>query len=100
MVSYRRDGEGGHSPGEGLRGTYVCGLRPRWRPGSVCDDDAGGWRPHILWRNNGNSTFTDISEETALGVAATGAGVVATDFNNDRAIDLLWREERQELPFI
>jgi len=41
---------------------------------------------NILWRNNGNSTFTDISEETALGVAATGAGVVAMDFNNDRPL--------------
>src|SRR5882672_9363953 len=44
---------------------------------------------NFLWRNNGNSTFTDISEQTALGVAATGAGVVATDFNNDRAIDFV-----------
>jgi len=44
---------------------------------------------NVLWRNNGNSTFTDISSETALGIAATGAGVVTTDFNNDRAIDFV-----------
>ncbi len=44
---------------------------------------------NFLWRNNGNSTFTDVSAETALGVAATGAGVVTTDFNNDRAIDFV-----------
>jgi Flp pilus assembly protein TadD len=44
---------------------------------------------NVLWRNNGNSTFTDVSAETALGVAATGAGVVTTDFNNDRAIDFV-----------
>jgi len=44
---------------------------------------------NVLWRNNGNSTFTDVSEETGLGVAATAAGVVSTDFNNDRAIDLV-----------
>jgi Tfp pilus assembly protein PilF len=50
---------------------------------------AGGDAHNVLWRNNGNSTFTDISAETALGVAATGAGVVATDFNNDRAIDFV-----------
>src|SRR5882762_971697 len=49
----------------------------------------GAGAHNILWRNNGNSTFTDISEQTALGVAATGAGVVATDFNNDRAIDFV-----------
>jgi Tfp pilus assembly protein PilF len=54
--------------------------------------DAGslGSRPHnVLWRNNGNSTFTDVSTETALGFAATGAGVVTTDFNNDRAVDFV-----------
>jgi Flp pilus assembly protein TadD len=45
---------------------------------------------NVLWRNNGNSTFTDISEETALGIDATGAGVVTTDFNNDRAIDFVF----------
>ena len=44
---------------------------------------------NVLWRNNGNSTFTDVSRETALGVLATGAGVVTTDFNNDRAIDFV-----------
>src|SRR5947207_7820623 len=49
---------------------------------------AGGTH-NFLWRNNGNSTFTDVSAETALGIAATGAGVVTTDFNNDRAIDFV-----------
>ena len=42
-----------------------------------------------LWRNNGNSTFTDVSDESGLGIDATGAGVVVTDFNNDRAIDFV-----------
>jgi len=46
-------------------------------------------RRNVLWRNNGNSTFTDVSDETGLGIAATGAGVVTTDFNNDRAIDFV-----------
>jgi Flp pilus assembly protein TadD len=44
---------------------------------------------NVLWRNNGNSTFTDVSAETALGIDATGGGVVTTDFNNDRAIDFV-----------
>jgi len=43
---------------------------------------------NVMWRNNGNSTFTDVSEETGLGLAGTGGGMVSTDFNNDRAIDL------------
>jgi tetratricopeptide (TPR) repeat protein len=44
---------------------------------------------NVLWRNNGNSTFTDVSEATALGVPATGGGLAITDFNNDRAIDFV-----------
>jgi tetratricopeptide (TPR) repeat protein len=51
---------------------------------------AGKGNAHnVLWRNNGNSTFTDVSEETALGILSTGGGVVTTDFNNDRAIDFV-----------
>jgi Tfp pilus assembly protein PilF len=46
-------------------------------------------RKNKLWRNNGNSTFTDVSDESGLGVPATGAGIVVTDFNNDRAIDFV-----------
>src|SRR5262249_34998480 len=49
----------------------------------------GPGRHNELWRNNGNGTFTEVSNETALGFAPTGAGVVTTDFNNDRAIDFV-----------
>jgi len=45
---------------------------------------------NVLWRNNGNSTFTDVSAETGLAFDATGAGMVTTDFNNDRAIDFVF----------
>jgi Tfp pilus assembly protein PilF len=41
-----------------------------------------------MWRNNGNSTFTNVTEEIGLD-GFTGAGVVTTDFNNDRAIDFV-----------
>ncbi|HYK40594.1 MAG TPA: FG-GAP-like repeat-containing protein, partial [Candidatus Eremiobacteraceae bacterium] len=47
---------------------------------------AGG---NKLWRNNSNGTFTDVSGETRLGAEATGAGLVTSDFNNDRAIDFV-----------
>ena len=53
------------------------------------DSSPGGAAHNVLWRNNGNSTFTDVSAETALGVEATGGGVVTSDFNNDRAIDFV-----------
>jgi tetratricopeptide (TPR) repeat protein len=45
--------------------------------------------PNVLWRNNGNSTFTDVSAETALGIESIDAGVLTSDFNNDRAIDFV-----------
>jgi Flp pilus assembly protein TadD len=45
---------------------------------------------NLLWRNNGNSTFTDVSGESGLDFDATGAGLVTTDFNNDRAIDFVF----------
>jgi len=52
---------------------------------------SSGAKPHnVLWRNNGNSTFTDVSAETGLGIDATGAGLVTSDFNNDRAIDFVF----------
>lgn len=51
--------------------------------------DGGGTGHNVLWRNNGNSTFTDVSAETALGIDGTGAGVVTTDFNSDRAVDFV-----------
>ena len=46
-------------------------------------------RKNKMWRNNGNSTFTDVSAESGLGMDATGADVAITDFNNDRAVDFV-----------
>jgi len=43
-----------------------------------------------VWRNNGNSTFTDVTADLGLTVDAPGFGVTSTDFNNDRAIDLIF----------
>lgn len=42
-----------------------------------------------LWRNNGNGTFTDVTGATGLAGDGSGLAVVLTDFNNDRAVDLL-----------
>ena len=44
---------------------------------------------NVLWRNNGNGTFTDWTKPTGLAGAAPSVAAVSTDFNNDRAIDLL-----------
>ena len=54
-------------------------------------DEAASSSPkhNVLWRNNANGTFTEVTAETGLDLAATGAGVVTSDFNNDRAIDFV-----------
>lgn len=41
-----------------------------------------------LWRNNGNGTFAEVSGDTAIGAAPSFA-VAGTDFNNDRAVDVV-----------
>ncbi len=47
-----------------------------------------GDAPNVLWRNNGNKTFTEWTAETGLGGAGKTASMILTDFNNDRAVDL------------
>ncbi len=44
---------------------------------------------NVLWRNNGNGTFRQWTEPTGLESVGPGIAAVATDFNNDRAVDLV-----------
>ena len=47
-----------------------------------------GVAPNVLWRNDGNKTFTEWTEPTGLGGSGTTAAAILTDFNNDRAVDI------------
>ena len=84
--------------------TAAAGLAPRNRPTGITfvdyDHDGdldllltgtplqNGGESNVLWRNNGNKTFTEWTEPTGLGGRGRTAGVILTDFNNDRAVDL------------
>jgi tetratricopeptide (TPR) repeat protein len=84
--------------------TADAGLAPRNRPSGITfvdfDHDGdldllvtgtglkAGDAPNVLWRNNGNKTFTESSEPTGLGGSGSTAAAILTDFNNDRAVDL------------
>ena len=54
--------------------------------------------PNVMWRNNGDGTFTDVSGETGLtGSAASPeySASVGFNYNNDRAVDLVDRRARR-----
>ncbi|HKQ79165.1 MAG TPA: FG-GAP-like repeat-containing protein [Blastocatellia bacterium] len=56
---------------------------------AVFPDDFAG-EENKLYRNNGNGSFTDITEQTGLGGGKNKTtAVVATDYNNQRDIDFL-----------
>jgi tetratricopeptide (TPR) repeat protein len=84
--------------------TAESGLAPRNRPTGITfvdyDHDGDldllltgaplkpGDAANVLWRNNGNGTFTEQTEPTGLGGSGNTAAAILTDFNNDRAVDL------------
>ena len=48
-----------------------------------------GAGPNVLWRNNGDKTFTDWTQQTGLRGSGSTTAAVLTDLNNDRAVDLV-----------
>ena len=84
--------------------TTEAGLSPRNRPTGITfidyDHDGDldllitgspakpGDPSNVLWRNNGNKTFTEWTEPTGMGGSGTTAAAILTDFNNDRAVDI------------
>jgi hypothetical protein len=42
-----------------------------------------------MWRNNGNGTFTDVTDEAGLSTHKSSTAAVGTDYNNDRAVDIV-----------
>ena len=48
-----------------------------------------GGPANVLWRNNGNRTFTEWTEPTGLGGAGQTNAVILSDVNDDRAVDLV-----------
>jgi tetratricopeptide (TPR) repeat protein len=45
--------------------------------------------PNVMWRNNGNSTFTDTTAQKGLTVHSATVQAELSDINNDRAVDLV-----------
>ena len=59
-------------------GSHVKGLR------SYCHPNVYRGLPNVLYRNNGNGTFTDITKEAGVyTLAGKGLGVAFGDYDND-----------------
>jgi tetratricopeptide (TPR) repeat protein len=56
-------------------------------PGMMADEFPGGMNE--MWRNNANGTFTNQTDETALAGKQPALAALGTDYNNDRAVDLV-----------
>ncbi|MFZ1083459.1 MAG: FG-GAP-like repeat-containing protein [Terracidiphilus sp.] len=84
--------------------TAESGLIPKNRPSGITfidyDHDGNldlfltgaplkaGDESNVLWRNNGNKTFTEKTGSTGLGGSGKTNAAILTDFNNDRAVDI------------
>jgi cytochrome c-type biogenesis protein CcmH/NrfG len=44
---------------------------------------------NVMWRNNGDGTFTDVTAQTGLSGTASAVAAIGSDYNNDRAVDLV-----------
>ena len=45
-------------------------------------------QPNTLYRNNGDGTFTDVTEAAGVGSTAYGTGATVADYDNDGDLDL------------
>ncbi|MGB7547208.1 MAG: FG-GAP-like repeat-containing protein [Terracidiphilus sp.] len=57
-------------------------------PAPGAEPMANGGESNVLWRNNGNKTFTEWTGPTGFGGSGKTEAAILTDFNNDRAVDL------------
>src|SRR5438552_10729267 len=65
----------------------VCPIVERQR--AYCHPNVYNALSDILYRNNGDGTFTDISRESGIGVVAgNGLGVVFGDYDDDGWVDI------------
>src|SRR5882757_7632087 len=61
---------------------------------SLSNTPPGSWSEkvptegNLMWRNNGNGTFTNVTGVLQVGLSSGNASI-GTDYNNDRAVDLV-----------
>ena len=58
-------------------------------PGAAMQSAAKVSGMNVMWRNNGDGTFADVTDSLALAGVAPSVAAVGTDYNNDRAVDIV-----------
>ncbi len=57
--------------------------------GAIQTEDGQDQTPHnVLYRNDGDNTFTDVTNEAGIGSTAYGVGAAVGDYDNDGDIDV------------
>ncbi len=57
--------------------------------GAIQTEDGQDQTPHnVLYRNDGDNTFTDVTDAAGIGSTAYGVGAAVGDYDNDGDIDL------------
>ncbi len=67
---------------------------PRSKAKGVVGDATGS---NLMWRNNGNGTFTEVGRQIGVRGWTPSLAAVGTDWNNDRAVDLVSTEALEPL---
>jgi enediyne biosynthesis protein E4 len=70
-----------------VKNNKICPMAER--QSAYCHPNLYNALPDILYRNNGDGTFTDISQDSGISVAAgNGLGVVFGDYDDDGRADI------------
>jgi tetratricopeptide (TPR) repeat protein len=64
---------------------YVTRVAPLLLPVSIMGPGA----PNSMFRNNGNGTFTEVTDAAGLAGEMHSTAALAVDYNNDRAVDIV-----------
>ena len=95
---YRNEGDGTFMDvttvaGVGDAGSAVCAAfgdydNDGWLDIFVANGVARDGSPNVLYRNNGNGTFTDVTDEAGVDRRGRAVGVASGDYDDDGDLDL------------